>query len=44
MGLSCIWICEMDVATRFFMLASDTTMDEKGLDEAVKVILSRFLI
>jgi len=26
------------------MLASDTTMDEEGLDEAVKVILSRFLI
>jgi len=34
----------MDVATRFFMLASDTTMDEEELDEAVKVILSRFLI
>jgi len=33
----------MDIVTRFFMFASDTTIDEK-LDEAVKVISSRFLI
>ena len=42
-GLLCMWIYEMDIATRFFMFVSNITIDEK-LDEAVKVILSRFLI
>jgi len=44
MGLSCIWICEINIVTRFLMLTSDTTIDEEKLDKAVKVISSRFLI
>ena len=42
MGLLKEWMCNMDIATWFFMLVSDTMMDEKGLEEALIVISSKF--
>ena len=35
-------MCEMEVATWFLILASDTTMDEKELEDALSVISSKF--
>ena len=41
-GLLKKWMCEMEVATWFLILASDTTMDEKELEDALSVISSKF--
>ena len=36
------WICEMEVATWFLILASNTTMDEKGSEDALSMVSSKF--
>jgi len=36
-GLSYMWICEMDIATLFLMLASDMTRDMEESDDALRV-------
>ena len=41
-GLLKKWMCEMEVVTRFLILASDMTMDEKGSENALSVISSKF--
>ena len=43
-NLSCKWIYDIEVATWFLMLASEMTMEEKGLDNVLKVMLLRFLM
>ena len=35
-------MCEMEVATWFLILASNTTMDEKGSENALSIISSKF--
>ena len=32
------WMCEIEVATWFLILTSDTTMDQKGSEDALSVI------
>ena len=43
-GLSCEWICAIEVATWFLMLASEMTIEEEGLDNTLKVMLFRFFM
>ena len=43
-GLLKEWICEMEVATWFLMLASDTTIVEKELEHILNVTSSKFFI
>ena len=37
-------MCEMEVATWFLMLVSNTTIVEKGLENALNVTSSKFFI
>ena len=41
-SLSYEWMCEIDVATWFLILVSDTTMEEKEFDNALNTISSNF--
>ena len=43
-GLLKEWICKMEVATWFLMLASDTTIVEKELEHILNVTSSKFFI
>ena len=43
-GLLKEWIWEINVVTWFMILVSDTTIVEKGLDEALSTISSNFSI
>ena len=43
-GLSYKWMCEIEVAMLFLILASKMTIDEKKSKEALIMALSRFLI
>ena len=43
-GLLCEWICNIEVATWFLMLASETTIEEEGFDDTLNVMLSRFFM
>ena len=40
-GLSCEWICNIEIATLFLILVSDITMEEWGLEDTLIVMLSR---
>ena len=44
MGLSCTWIYDIEVATWFLMLMSEMTIEEERLDDALKMMLLRFLM
>ena len=39
-GLLCEWMCKMDVATWFLILASEMTIAEDMLDDVLSVVLS----
>ena len=43
-GLLYKWMCNIEVAMLFLMLASEMTIDEDGSEEASVIVLSRFLI
>ena len=43
-GLLKEWMCEMEVATWFLILVSNTTMDEKGSEDALSMVSSKFSI
>ena len=43
-GLSKEWICEIEVVTWFLILTSNMTMDEKGSEDALSMISSKFFI
>ena len=41
-GLVKKWMCKMEVVTWFLILASNTTMDKKGSEDALSIISSKF--
>jgi len=43
-GLLCEWIYTIDMATWFLILASDTTIEDEGLEDTLNVMSSRFLM
>ena len=40
-GLSCEWMCNIEIATLFLTLVSDITMEEWGSEDTLIVMLSR---
>jgi len=44
MGLSCEWICDIDMATWFLILVLNTTIEDEGFDDALNVMSLRFLM
>lgn len=44
MGLSCKWICDIDMTTWFLMLVLDTTIEDEVFDDALNVMSLRFLM
>ena len=43
-GLLCKWICDIEVAIWFLMLALETIIEEEVFDDALNVMLLRFFI